>query len=177
MRFTAFTALLCLLASLVHGCSSSSSAQSLPTITVNLPGPVSEIANLTPLDSATVVFRVFNDTWVSDYTDMGTQPLITDLRALTLDPDGPGLVWNGNTFLIESDVFASNNTSTGEIWMTDGTAGGTVPLAMLNDLDPTSTTVTLFGASVEGNHLVVAYRLNRVTVPSDFVVRIMRIAL
>jgi hypothetical protein len=138
---------------------------------------VSEIANVTPLGPASVVFRVFDDTWVTDYTEMGTQLLISDLRALTLDPDDSGPIWNGNTFLIDSDVFAPINTSLGEIWMTDGTAAGTVPLAMLNDLDPASTTVTLFGAEIEGDNLVVAYRLNRVSVPSEFVVRVMRIAL
>lgn len=173
MRFMVCAALLLAFPGALSGCSSSSSADLPSTISVQLTNQ-SSVDNLTPLSPSAVLYGYARDAWVTDYTAPGTRLLMDEMSLLTPVDGGPGLVWNGRTFLIDTNALDPINTSTAEIWITDGTLGGTT---LLETLNPTSQMFELLGASLESDALVVAYKINQPGVPSIYATYIERIAL
>jgi ELWxxDGT repeat protein len=111
---------------------------------------------------------------MTDYVTAGTVPFMTEETILTSATGGSGIVWNGNAFLINTGALDGNNTDLAEIWMTDGTVAGTV---LLDTLNPTSQMFELLDVELDGNALVVAFKLNQPGVPSVFATYIRRIGL
>lgn len=172
MRSAICAALIVVLVASFNGCSSSSVAQSPATVSVRI--SQFDIDGLTPLDPSHVLYNASRDVWITDYTEPGTQLFMADMTILATVQGTTGLVWRGNTFLIETNAFDGNNTSTAEIWITDGTPGGT---AILETLNPDAQMFELLGIALEGDTLVVAFRINQPGVPSVFATFIERIAL
>lgn len=161
-----------LLVASMNGCSSSSEAQTLTTISVRI--PQFDVDSLTPLGPSRVLYGAGRDVWLTDYTDAGTALFAAEMTILSTVQGTSGLVWRGNAFLIETNAFDSNNTSTAEIWITDGTVAGT---RLLETLNPDVQMFRLLGVALEGDTLVVAYSINQPGVPSVFASFIERIAL
>lgn len=135
----------------INGCSSSSSAQT-PRGPEERAVPVDVIIDFARLNSD---FMLLNtqigsqyDVWTQDIATGESSLLMEDARSLLADDKDN--VWQGMGFLA-TPASTSSNTTGAEIWITDGTIGGT---SLLVELLATSESFQLRDVHVIGDLLV-----------------------